>query len=246
MLESVKVGNGQVLVVGSDRQKSIGKEVTGNLEATGKTNGKDQHMSEIDTTTDTLDQGANCCVCSGKELPEDTDSDAGEGYRETKHKQVHIAGYGLEADVDEGIAQLIKELWRCGIWTRMSCQEGLYGYVWLNFFNSFEADRFLNIVAEGDPKPGSLYRRILNLDEEHDNWIIQSSVYDYGPAEESLEDDLGSQGHGPSHIGVSISVWFPSSDLPTVMRKLAAQPTYEETKDDLEDDAALRMALHCC
>ena len=90
----------------------------------------------------------------------------------TEHKQVRVLGCGQDADVDDGIAPLIKEMWRAGIRTSMSCQEGRFGFVWLHFNDPNEAARFLNIVAEYDPDPNSLYKRMLGHDGENPNaWI---------------------------------------------------------------------------
>lgn len=56
-----------------------------------------------------------------------------------QHKQVQIEGFGQKAEVDEGLAEVISELWRLGVKTRMSCQgDQVYhnrrGKAWIQAF----------------------------------------------------------------------------------------------------------------
>jgi hypothetical protein len=149
--------------------------------------------------------------------------------RKTEHKQVFIQGYGQKANVDEGIATLIRELWCCGIWTLMSCQEGAHGYVWLCFPHAGEAADFLQIVAEYDPEPDSLYQRALGLVGVPGIWKVGTFLDDYSLVEElDGPDGAVEESHtGRPDFCFEISIWFPPSDLPAVLKRLAAQPTVD-------------------
>ncbi len=139
----------------------------------------------------------------------------------TRHKQVRIKGYGQEADVDEGIANLILEMWRCRIKTFMSCQEGRDGFVWLNFETAKEAEKFMDIVADDyDPVPGSMYQRMVGPVHHPDNWFYNTHADDWHLI---MGDDQTEEEHlGQPDFVFSLSIWFPPSDLPAVMEKLIA------------------------
>jgi hypothetical protein len=139
----------------------------------------------------------------------------------TEHRQVWIRGCGQEAEVDEGIAPLIKEMWRAGIRTFMSCQEGAHGFVWLNFDDPQEALRFLNVVAVYNPDPDSMYKRMLGHDYgKPNNWIYDVDVKDICLLGEFVDgrDEIH---EGQPYMTISFSIWFPPSDLPAVMERFA-------------------------
>jgi hypothetical protein len=85
--------------------------------------------------------------------------------RPTEHRQVFVKVGDFEAEVDEELAPLIKELARAGIVTVMSCQENRPGVAWIVFLSVEDLGAFLNIVAEYDPEEASFYRRA-TLDAE--------------------------------------------------------------------------------
>ena len=62
----------------------------------------------------------------------------------TEHAQVSIEG----VDVDAGIAPLLSRLWRHGIDTSASCEDW-GGLVWIGFPDHRNAERFLDLVLEG-------------------------------------------------------------------------------------------------
>jgi hypothetical protein len=141
----------------------------------------------------------------------------------TEHKQVRIRCYGQDAYVDEGIAPLIKEMWRAGIETCMSCQEGAYGFVWLHFLFPDDAIRFLNIVAEYDPDPDSLYHRMLanDVDNPH-SWKYKTLPEDVSRSFCDVGmDEVEVVHEGQPCVILTSSIWFPPSDLPAVMERLA-------------------------
>jgi hypothetical protein len=205
---------------------------------TGETHRKDETMNELDTTIDTLDEEPTSRTGCDEARPEATGQDSGEELRPTEHKQVHIKAYGQEAEVDVGIAPLILELWRCGIFTIMTCQDGAHGYVRVSFPNSTEAADFMNIVAEFDPEPESLYQRMLSVWDVPNNWIFKTFPFDCNLFEEDpTADEVNEYHKGPPDFGFSTSVWFPPSDLSAVMAKLAAHPSYDWADDDPMDGA---------
>src|SRR5262245_35438023 len=67
---------------------------------------------------------------------------------QTYHKQVRIRWKHQQAEVDEGLAPLILEIWKHGIDTIMSCQENQPGIAWIDFASAKDAERFLTLVAE--------------------------------------------------------------------------------------------------
>lgn len=139
----------------------------------------------------------------------------------TEHKQVRIKGYGQEAEVDEGIAPLIMEMWRCGIRTFMSCQEGAHRFVWLNFHNTREAEKFMNIVGDYEPERNSLYQRMTGRDPDNpNNWLFNTNAEDYNLDEEA--EDLDEYHLGEPAFTFSLSIWFPPADLPGVIARLVA------------------------
>ena len=134
---------------------------------------------------------------------------------ETYHKQVRVRANGQDAYVDEGIAPLIREMWRAGIRTQMSCQEDGFGLVWLNFDCPLEAAKFMNIVAEYEEEPNSLYQRMLgHYAEVADTWEYDVLPEDFNLIEEpdkstgSLLDctfrDFPTFGHDGSSLGVML------------------------------------------
>jgi hypothetical protein len=205
---------------------------------TGETYGKDQTMCELNTTTDTVTESPSRCACCGEEVKDGT------GPRELlhpkNHKQVTIKVCGLKLKVDKKIAPLIKELWRCGICTAMSCQEGAHGMIWLHFLDADLAAEFLTAVADYDPDPESLYHRILGDYGLPDNWVVETRHVDVNLVENYGEGNQPEERHeGQPEFRAVTSVWFPPSDLPAVMRKLAAHPTYDWADDPTDGAVAL-------
>jgi hypothetical protein len=130
----------------------------------------------------------------------------------------------------------------------MSCQEGAYGFVWVQFLDSSEANEFLRIVAPRyDPDPESLYHRVLG-DCDVNTWVIGTFLEDDNLILEDGEDDntIEEFHGGVPEYRFAISVWFPPSALPAVMKQLAArqtdswsrsgEPLEPEEHDDADDE----------
>jgi hypothetical protein len=152
----------------------------------------------------------------------------------TTHKQVRIRGYGQEANVDEGIAPLIAAMWRAGIKTWMSCQEGAHDFVWLNFSNTREAEKFLDIVGEYDPDPDSMYQRMSQNPEHENAWKYGTGVDDLALTLEFDDDEdevIDEHHNGEPCFSFGISIWFPPSDVPEVLERLHAYCALEAPQD---------------
>lgn len=143
------------------------------------------------------------------------------------HPQVVIQHGDQEAEVDEGIAPLILELWKAGIDTMMSCQDN-NGRVWLAFPDPVDATGFLNLAADFDTDVHSLYNALGAGEYEPEDWEnfrenrawhYQASPIDYGAG---LGDDDELYDRGYRDFGFHISIRFPQQDYPVVLARLKA------------------------
>jgi hypothetical protein len=64
-----------------------------------------------------------------------------------EHQQVVVEVGDRKAQVDVGIAPLIRELWVADIDTCLSCQQDWLGRIWIDFSSVEEMVSFLNVVA---------------------------------------------------------------------------------------------------
>ncbi len=107
------------------------------------------------------------------------------------HRQVTVQVGDWQAEIDEGIAPLIQEIWRAGIETFMSCQQDFHGWIWIQFADVKNAVAFLNVVApyeEATEGPDTLYSRMHHWFPNHgpiSNWLYELDVQDHA------FDDLG-------------------------------------------------------
>ena len=67
-----------------------------------------------------------------------------------RHKQVRIQANGQRGTVDAGMAPLLKAVWKCDIFTVMSCQENHPGISWICFWFIEDLQKFLSIL-HNDP-----------------------------------------------------------------------------------------------
>jgi hypothetical protein len=191
------------------------------LEPLHVTDRKDRTMNAIDLTS-----------CRENEAPTCRGEEPGAAKATTAYgvppagrsRQVYLEGYGQEAEVDELIAPLIMELWRCGIRISHSAQKAAHGFVFLQFPTVLDATEFLKTVApEYDPEDHSLYERVLGHYADCKKWVIKSRLVDYHRIEILNEDGTIDVSHRAKPcLGFTVSVWFPPSDLPAVMARLDA------------------------
>jgi len=69
------------------------------------------------------------------------------------HKEILVSYGNLQAEIDEGIAELVLECWKAGIVTSFCCEnEGDSGEIWLQFPKPEYARKFMNItMCDADP-----------------------------------------------------------------------------------------------
>jgi hypothetical protein len=135
------------------------------------------------------------------------------------HRAVRLRVGEWEADIDVGIAPLIRELWKAGIETCISCQEDGRGRVWIGFRSLDGLKRFLDSVMVYEDGVDTLYNHIL------DNWDGDLSApkwqIDIAPDDLGLGFDDEEEWHdGEVCIDFSFHVRFPPCDLPVVLKRM--------------------------
>lgn len=134
-----------------------------------------------------------------------------------------------EANIDEGIAPLILELWKASLLTFNSCEENQPGIMWIEFADVATAETFLDIVAEYDPSPDSLYSRIRfgwtqrQKDDVPGTWLydvgLEDLAIEYMEIDENTMDERST---GPCSFIFSLSVRFPQTDYPRLLERMKA------------------------
>jgi len=74
-----------------------------------------------------------------------------------KHRAVVVCVGNMKEEIDEQLAPLIRESWKAGIQTIMSCQETDPGLAWIDFESVNDLVKFLNIVALYEAGVDTLY-----------------------------------------------------------------------------------------
>lgn len=148
----------------------------------------------------------------------------------SKHKTVPIEYAGFSADIDEGIAPLILELWKADIMTFNSCQENRPGIIWIEFAHPVAVEDFLNIVTSYDEEPCSLYRRIRGEgwledlpEDEVGNWEYDVlGPHDIAVDETLTDNEIFESSSGPCEFAFTMSVRFPVGDYQRLLERLTA------------------------
>lgn len=142
----------------------------------------------------------------------------------SKHKTVTLDLDGCEEEIDEKIAPLIKKLWELEIRTSNSCEDNVpEGWVWIEFWDTTNAEKFLNIVAEYSEDRNSLYNRIRQeWDSENDELFWKYSVLpmDCGVSQTIIDDTVEEKFTGECDFTFSFSIRFPQSDLKEIINRL--------------------------
>lgn len=141
-----------------------------------------------------------------------------------KHNTVRVVYGDQQADIDEAITSLIFEMWRAGIRTFQSCQDNPPGWVWLQFDDTAELQKFLGIVGDDD-QPGDLLNHRMRsgygLKGGFEQWDFRLVVNDWGLDEIVAENgEIDEIRIGPPDFGVLTCVHFPKRDLSTVVARL--------------------------
>jgi hypothetical protein len=137
--------------------------------------------------------------------------------RLTIHPQVRVRANGMDARVDAGIADLIRECWRADVDTYMSCENqgkrdgSPCDVAWLQLHGA-DAERLIGIVGasdllDGDDRQGELFSRIHGTlgAERETHWS-------YGAAWH----------HIAGQPRVFVSIRFPVTDMPLIVERLRA------------------------
>jgi hypothetical protein len=181
------------------------------------------------------------CECEGHDPKKSAWT--GEWPTGNRHPTVKVKVGRKQADIDAKIAPLIRELWKADIDTIMSCQDSPPGWVWIEFGECADCERFLSLVAEFDDDPDSLYNRIrqeLVSDEEEDFWQYRVSFFDL--AVDVDEDGHEVPGESPVFHGFA-SVRFPHRDLPTVLKRLRSFNRANRRNKERESGIPTRFQL---
>jgi hypothetical protein len=149
---------------------------------------------------------------------------------DTMHPQTRIRWGDWEADVDEGLAPLLLEIWKRGLRTQMSCQENEPGVAWIAFASLMEAQLFLDLVAlrlcDEDKQTVNdrthvakvsiwrlLYSRMVGCGD--DRWKYSVYVHNWGDSPTRRPQ-----------VQFMMSVRFPVSDIPLIMEQLQGHPVF--------------------
>lgn len=139
------------------------------------------------------------------------------------HKQVLIKYARRSAEVDEGIAHLILQLWKHGIHTMMSCENNVpNNYIWINFSTPGDASKFLDLVATFSDEPNSIYSIMTSHSEEPGHWKYDIHTMDIG-IESIIDEETNTcedKVIGPHKFFFDVSIRFPKEDLDFIMKKL--------------------------
>jgi hypothetical protein len=128
------------------------------------------------------------------------------------------------ADIDVLIAPLIREIWKAGIETFMSCQGDDRDPIWLQFSGP-QLEKFLNIVGAGDAHNAGLRGR---ADQTCSTgaWHYATDVSDWHDPDTLSEmkstdpEFYDAAVNCLPYFNVMISVEIPKADLPGVLTRL--------------------------
>lgn len=162
-------------------------------------------------------------------LPGEEDDDTKRHMVKTGHRQVRVRVGQREADVDEGISELIEQLWLADIGTGLSCEENQPGIAWIDFDTPRDARRFLTIVVKYESDADSLYKRATESE-----WQYDLHLYDYALFGEDFD-----QHPGRTEFWFSVSIRFPRTDMPVLHERLKRHNVRRATMNE-RDQAFMR------
>ena len=130
------------------------------------------------------------------------------------HSAVIVAVGPWREEIDEDLAPLIREIWKAGIETLMSCQETEPGIAWIEFDSIPELLRFLDLITTYEPGVDTLYNRIhhqLTGPMSAPTWEYQLNLMDmFEGQEEQLIDQRAC-------FDATVGVYFPQTDIPRLV-----------------------------
>jgi hypothetical protein len=119
-----------------------------------------------------------------------------------------------DAQIDVMIAPLIRKLWKLNIGTTNSCQENKPGIIWIQFSNPYSCARFLNMVA---PLPNKKDLKNRNF---FDTMYCRMTRGGFGEWEYKVHVANFGEDYGIADFDFLVSLRFPQTDLPAVMKAL--------------------------
>src|SRR5262249_18565268 len=140
---------------------------------------------------------------------------------ERSHKAIVLKVGHQEAEIDKLLVPLIRQIWKAGIETIMSCQEVEPGICWIEF-EPDQLEKFLNIIAKYEDGADTLYNRIvgeLTGPKSAPEWVYLFSPHNYAID----PDDPDSYDASGPYLGafyLAADVYFPQSDLPVLLKRL--------------------------
>lgn len=172
--------------------------------------------------------------------------------------RVHVGDQS--ADIDKGLVRLITQVWKAGVQTDGSCEEGegTPGYAWIGFSSAEHLEAFLSLLLlEADG--GSLMRRMVGVyqkpnDERTYQWG-EEPAWMYFASIHMVIDEAKKQTLSAS-ISFRYGAAFPSADIKDLTRllqnhnqrqkkglaKAKAGSTKKEAPDDSEALPTRRQA----
>jgi hypothetical protein len=147
----------------------------------------------------------------------------------TTHPQVFISDGAICADVDEGIADLILELWRAGIDTYLSCQNDPSGRVWIDMPIQ-AAKSFLTIAARPfDDDMESICNRSVGQSAPDDfERYLTERAWHYAVRPWNCSED-----EGTVDVEADFSVRFPQTDYDEVLRRFRVHNIEKDTESEI-------------
>lgn len=148
----------------------------------------------------------------------------------TDHKQIPVWNGERMIQIDVNLAELLYWIFTLGIKTLNSCEENRPGIAWIQFANSENFKRFMNLVAQYPKKDEvywkTLYGRMMSYSED-DNWEYDMRPINYGVNEELIGDEVIETFLGYHDFEMWVSVRFPITDIELLVKILKNSPDLE-------------------
>jgi len=153
-----------------------------------------------------------------------------------QHDTVDLDYQGRKVAIDKKIAPLMTEIWKCGSRTSSSCEDigelnsdpDKLGVCLVQFVDVEDATLFLNAATVFEKGGKSLFNR-MSLSGCRGVYPWQYNIRPY----DSAYDQSGNQEfyEGPADYGFLVSIYFPASDIDTVMKNIASRFTRSHADD---------------
>ncbi|AYV84193.1 MAG: hypothetical protein Hyperionvirus19_17 [Hyperionvirus sp.] len=139
------------------------------------------------------------------------------------HETVVLDFFGNEVEIDKKISQLIQELWKADIITRLSSEDNVpEGYVWIQFDTLVDFAKFMDVIFLGEDYKNDVFKRsISDFCYPGKKWKFRVNI----SGEDDYMDDNDDGGFENAknivkNIRLNPSVRFPHEDQPYVYEKI--------------------------